>query len=333
MKDIELAALIEQYPFDGKWTVVPGDSGMNNTTRMIKAGDDRYVLRVYNNHRDTNIVSLEHHVLFALYRQQPGFKVPIPVENRSGDTITVASSGALAALYRYIPGERPTVQQKAHIRSLGETAARVSKALRGMKISNKPIYDPYYLLEETYSSLIHHELPAILQSSEQFLSKADKAAAILNQVKDLSGALQAVKELPHQWIHGDLNFSNTVAEGEFIIGVLDFEFCTVDVRAMELVVAQIDFFKGGDSEIWERLRLFCEGYGSIDKLTPEEVEVLPLLIKLRMLDVFLHFAGRYNEGLDDAGLVAGFIDQTYQICEWVDRSEEQLLALFRHQLL
>ncbi|WP_127491203.1 phosphotransferase [Paenibacillus glycanilyticus] len=333
MKDTEIAALIEQYRFDGKWTVVPGESGMNNTTRMIKAGDDRYVLRVYNNHRDRNIVTLEHEVLFALYRQQPGFNVPVPVENRSGDTISVLQDGALAALYRYIPGERPTVEQKAHIHSLGETAARVSKALRGMTISLKPIYDPYYLLEETYSSLIHHELPAIMQSSEQFIARADKAAAIVNQVKDLSGRLTAVKELPHQWIHGDLNFSNTVADGESIVGVLDFEFCTVDVRAMELVVAQIDFFKGEDSEIWERLRLFCKGYGRIDKLTSAEVEELPLLIKLRMLDVFLHFAVRYKEGLDDAALVAGFIDQTYRICDWVDRNEEQLLALFRHELL
>ncbi|TCN01971.1 homoserine kinase type II [Paenibacillus sp. BK033] len=333
MKDIELAALIEQYRFDGQWKVVPGDSGMNNTTRMIKAGDERYVLRVYNNHRDRNIVALEHQVLFALDRQQPGFSVPVPVENRSRDTVSVLQDGALAALYRYIPGERPTVQHKEHIRSLGESAARVSKALRGMTISHKPIYDPYYLLEETYSSLIRHELPVILQSSEQFIARADKAAAIVNQVKDLSRGLPAVKELPHQWIHGDLNFSNTVADGETIIGVLDFEFCTVDVRAMELVVAQIDFFKGEESEIWERLRLFCEGYGSIDKLTLAEVEVMPLLIKLRMLDVFLHFAGRYKEGLDDAALVAGFIDQTYQICEWVDRNEEQLLTLFRHELL
>ncbi|WP_336786500.1 phosphotransferase [Paenibacillus sp. MMO-177] len=333
MKDIEIAALIEQYRFDADWKVVPGDSGMNNTTRMIKAGDDRYVLRVYNNHRDKDIVTLEHHVLFVLYRQQPGFKVPVPVENRSGDTISFAQDGALAALYRYIPGERPTVHKKAHIRSLGQTAARVSKALRGMTISHKPIYDPYYLLEETYSTLIQNELSAIMQSSEPFISKADKAAVIVNQLKKLSGSLQAVKELPHQWIHGDLNFSNTVADGESIIGVLDFEFCTIDVRAMELVVAQIDFFNGEDNEIWERLRLFCQGYGGIGKLAPEEVEVLPLLIKLRILDVFLHFTGRYKEGLDNTALIAGFIDQTHRICEWVDRNEEQLLSLFRHELL
>ncbi|SFF10453.1 homoserine kinase type II [Paenibacillus catalpae] len=333
MKENEIAALIDQYAFNADWTIVPGDSGMNNTTRMIKAGDERFVLRVYNNHRDSDIVALEHHVLSALNKQQPGFRVPVPVANRTGDTISRTYDGLLAAMCRYIPGERPSPERKEHILSLGAIAAKLSAALRDLTISQKPIYDPYYKLEETYSTLIHEELPGIMQSSEKFILQADKAAAIEDQLKILSGKMKGLWELPHQWIHGDLNFSNTVANGDDIIGVLDFEFCTVDVRAMELVVVLIDFFKGEDAVIWERIQLFCEGYGRFGKLAPVEVEALPLLIKLRALDVFLHFINRWKEGLDEAEIAAGFIDQTYRICEWVDRNEGQLLTLFRRELL
>ncbi|MCM3629935.1 phosphotransferase [Paenibacillus glycanilyticus] len=333
MKESEIAALIEQYPFEAEWIIVPGDSGMNNTTRMIQAGDERFVLRVYNNHRDTDIVSLEHNVLSALYLQQPGFRVPVPVANRAGGTISRTQTGALAAMYRYIPGERPSAERKEHIISLGEISARLSSALQELKLSQQPIYEPYYKLEETYFTLIHDELPAIIQSSEVFMAKADKAAAVVDLLNSLSDKMKALCELPHQWIHGDLNLSNTVAAGDSIIGVLDFEFCTIDVRAMELVVAIIDFFKGEDSDTWNCIQLFCEGYGRFGRLTPAEAEALPLLLKLRVLDVFLHFTNRWKEGLDEAELVAGFIDQTYRICGWVDQNEERLLALFRRELL
>lgn len=333
MIENEIAALIDQYRFNADWTIVPGDSGMNNTTRMIKAGDERFVLRVYNNHRDADIVALEHHVLSALHKQPPGFLVPVPVANRTGGTISRTHEGALAALYRYIPGERPTAHSKEHILSLGEIAAKLSTALRGLTISQSPIYDPYYKLEETYSALIHEELPGIIQSSEKFMAKASEAAAIEVQLKSLADRMTALRELPHQWIHGDLNFSNTVANGDVIIGVLDFEFCTIDVRVMELVVALIDFFKGEDEEMWGGIRLFCEGYGRFGQLASAEVEALPLLIKLRALDVYLHFINRWKEGLDEAEIVVGFIEQTYRICEWVDGNEKQLLELFRRELL
>lgn len=332
MTDQELAPLIDQYPFRAEWTIVPGDSGMNNTTRMIQSGDDRFVLRVYNNHRDEDIVSLEHHVLFALSGQQTAFKVPLPIRNRAGETISRTKDGALAAMYRYIPGVRPTAQNPEHIRSLGETAAKLSAALQDMTITRKPMYDPYYSIEETYSSLIKEELPVIMQASELLTPMAQPAAEIEGQLKSLSDRLTSLKELPHQWIHGDLNFSNTVANGDSIIGVLDFEFCTMDVRAMEAVVALVDFFQGEASEILGKIRLFCEGYGKFGKLTIVEAEALPLLIKLRVLDVFLHFTNRFKEGLDEAPLLAGFIDSTSRICKWVDENEEQLVTLFRHEL-
>ncbi|GLX68083.1 phosphotransferase [Paenibacillus glycanilyticus] len=333
MKEQQIALLLDQYRLNGDWTIVPGESGMNNTTRMIKAGDERFVLRIYNNHRDSQIVKLEHEVLAALYKQKPEFQVPVPVVNRHGESISATADGALATLCRFIRGKRPSVSNKAHIVPLGEMAAKLSAALRSITIMQKPQYDPYYLLEETYRTLIQDELPALMRSSNRFIEKASKTAAIEEQLNTLSGKLKAVRELPHQWIHGDLNFSNSVADGDRIIGVLDFEFCTVDVRAMELVVSLIDFFKGEDSQIWEGLRLFCQGYGRIDKLTAPEVEALPVLIKLRTLDVFLHFANRRKEGLDDEATLAGFIDQTYRICEWVDRSEGQLLELFERELL
>lgn len=42
---------------------------------------------------------------------------------------------------------------------------------------------------------------------------------------------------PLQLIHGDLHYDNVMVVGDSVSGVLDFEFCAYDWRAMELAVA------------------------------------------------------------------------------------------------
>ena len=41
---------------------------------------------------------------------------------------------------------------------------------------------------------------------------------------------------PKQLIHGDLHYDNVLVEADKVSGLLDFEFCAYDWRAMELAV-------------------------------------------------------------------------------------------------
>ncbi|MOA62930.1 hypothetical protein D3C78_1884940 [compost metagenome] len=72
------------------------------------------------------------------------------------------------------------------------------------------------------------------------------------------------------------------------------------------------------------MKLLIGGYLTSLQLSEEEAERLPDLIKLRMLDVALHFAVRLRDGLDNANVLSGIIDQCAFGCSWINKHGEAL---------
>ncbi|CAM4204294.1 phosphotransferase [Paenibacillus alkaliterrae] len=325
MKDsMDFDRLLAKYEFKAPYTIEQRESGMNNTTRMITAGADRYVLRIYNNHRDANIVRLEHEVLAELRRLKLPFQVPVPVQNKWGDTINISRDGTLSAMFHYIDGERPSSANEAHVLALGKAAARLTSALSEIKPERGPLYSPYYSLESTYSSMDETAFAAMADLGEGLAARSESFALLLGERRGLIEECEAISRLPKQWIHGDLVFNNTVAQGDDIVGVLDFEFCTVDVRAMELAVILVDLIKPDDPACGAKVKLLLKEYVRSFPLPAEECERLPALMKLRLLDVALHFAARLKDGLDEEHILCGIIDQSAFVCKWINENGEDL---------
>lgn len=333
----EFAAYLEAYPLEAGWRVVKEESGMNNTTRMVYSGCEKYVLRVYDNHQDQAILGIEHHLLNQLQHAEISFAVPEPVENINGSTITVGPAGKLAAMFRYIPGTRPTVESPAHIHGLGFATGELTRAFSKLAASVPrqliPQYKPYYELHETYADISSSaRLTELCNSSEKLAGQADKLDYILGQLEKLMALRDRIAKLPHQWIHGDIGYTNALAEGERIVGVLDFEFCTIDVRVMELAVVLAELPSEQVDESLRRISLFAQGYGEATRLTEAEIQLLPSLIKLRMLDIFLHFAGRLLAKLDGENTWHHQINRVHFVCKWVDVHHDALLAVLRQNL-
>ncbi|SFE58057.1 homoserine kinase type II [Paenibacillus algorifonticola] len=325
----DFSTFLDQYELGVPWEIAAGDSGMNNTTRIVQAGNNRYVLRIYNNHQNKSTVLLEHEVLFGLLEQgNRHFDIPKPVANRAGQTVTEAKDGKLATLCHFIEGKRPSVENISHIKGLGIATAALCKGLNAIRPQGEPIYDPYYKLEQSYEAI---SIPAMLDIASEagLLPEFEEQVVCLQQERELlQNDLKSIAELPRQWIHGDLNFSNSVARGDAIVGLLDFEFCTVDVRAMELAVVIVDLIDWADEGQLERIALFCEGFGSELRLTAEEASGITLLLKLRMLDVALHFMTRWREQLDEAAVLQKIVIQAAKIVKWTGSNERHLKALF-----
>ncbi|MBW7477529.1 phosphotransferase [Paenibacillus oenotherae] len=330
---VDVGAYLAAYELPASWRAVQEESGMNNTTRMIYAGDVRYVLRIYDNHQDSGIVELEHHLLKELQLAKLPFHVPQPVFSREGKTITVHQSGKLGALYHYIEGERSSPDNDSHIEGLGWATGMLAHALQRINVINKPLYEPYYEWEKTHFSVPNDRLRQLVNESELLNYHLDELEQLIGHRERLSELRTHFMKLPHQWIHGDLVFSNCLAAGDRIVGILDFEFCTKDIRVMELAVVLAEFPHDDTDEAVRRIGLLCQGYGSAAQLTREELHHLPDLIKLRMMDVFLHFAGRYESNLDAAEVWDKQIVRTSFVCGWVDRNRERLMELFLKFLL
>ncbi|GGG88372.1 phosphotransferase [Paenibacillus radicis (ex Gao et al. 2016)] len=333
MTEARFAVYIDQFQLGGEWSIVPGDSGMNNTTRMIRAGNRSYVLREYNNHRDKGTVLLEHELLQALQKLDKPFQSPVPVAKRNGETIAESPDGTLAALYVFIEGSRPSVTIQAHIRSLGRAVADLMLALGRVSVSYSGPYYPYYEIEQIYGGLTTDVLKSLVAAHPEIKAVEDQLMELQKLREQSRNEWEHLKQLPRQWIHGDVNFSNAVAIGDEIVGLLDFEFCTVDVRAMELAVVIVDLIADEDQLAWEQISCFCEGFSGSLHLTEQETMALPALIKLRMLDVVLHFVTRLSERLDDASVLARMIEQCNRICSWTGRHERELQQLFHNSLV
>lgn len=324
-------SILGQYPqLEAGWHVEEGESGMNNTTRMVKAANagQAYMLRIYNNHRDEEIVQLEHEILTALNRSAFALQVPVPVKNRQGSTVTRAEDGRIAGLCQYIPGERPSVANKRQLISLGRAAASLMQSFSGLPIGRKPIYEPYFMLESTYGHPGDDVFVRLADASGKLAGSAEQLRTLQRELGRCGQVCEAARRLPRHWIHGDLVMNNTVASGDDIIGLLDFEFCTVDARAMELAVSLMDIVQAGqEGDPLGRAADFCEGFRAGMALTSEEIDLLPGLMKLRMLDVSLHFINRYNEGLDGIEVLENIVIGAGNACAWVASCETELKRL------
>jgi len=323
---LDFTTYLNEYEFQEPYYIEHRESGMNNTTRMISSGNKRFVLRIYNNHKDIDIVKLEHEVLDALNKQELTFRVPIPVHNKKGDTISVAADGTLSSLFHYIAGDRPTASNPAHVYALGAAAAKLSSALSDINPNGLPQYTPYYMLEHTYATMDEEAFFAMAEQSDGLAVRKSSFIALHEERLRLKAECSQLEQLPQQWIHGDLVFNNTVSQGDDIIGVLDFEFTTIDVRAMELAVIIVDIIKPNNLNLRANAKQLLQGYQDTNPLTDDELKMLPLLMKLRLLDVALHFAIRLRDNLDNEEILCNIIDQSTFGCRWINEHwEDEML--------
>jgi homoserine kinase type II len=289
---------------------------------------------MYDNHQDREIVMLEHEVLRFLGESEFPLQVPQPVVNRAGETVTAASTGKLASLFRYIDGSRPSSSNDRHVHSLGYAAGLLSRSMAQLQMTSEPQYKPYYELMQSYEGWTDEKVMETATCYSYDDSVIDAIQRVLADRADLAPVLTTLSKLPHQWIHGDLNFSNAVAVGDEVVGVLDFEFCTIDLRAMEPSVVMVDFIHASRSneQCLRAIDTFSSGFGESLRLTREEALAIPFLMKLRMLDVFLHFAIRCADGLDAPNVWEGQIKHADAVCRWIDERHDELVLLLRSRL-
>lgn len=322
---MNISFIESQYPLPSGWKVSTGKSGMNNSTYYINIEGSAYVLRQYNGHKDVEKVVFEHAILLALSDHPLPFQTPRLVLTKNGSSFSYMEDGKLATLFSLIPGENPSFEEPEQLGEFGRGTAVLTKVLSSMEISSEPAYPPYYDIEVTKEILEFCSNPI-----PPFHDLAKELEELGRQLMDFSRHIPKLRSLPHQLIHGDLNASNVLFDSDGkLIAILDFEFVTYDLRVMELAVCLTDVTKPGTDESlrWLKIEAFLQGYGSVLKLSQEEIEVIPMLIQLRRLDVFIHFLGRYWDGVDELGTVKEQIYSTRARTQWLEENQARLMEL------
>ncbi|MED4225284.1 phosphotransferase [Neobacillus cucumis] len=308
------------FPMEN-WEFVPGPSGENNTTLFILASNEQYVLRIYETHQDKEKVNYEHAVLLALIERPLSFSIPLPMRTNDDQTIVKTESGFLAGLFKFVEGTNPDLEDLDQIYSFGEAAGQLTVELAEVCVDQLPVYRPYYDMNSTHPRCSLDQMKDFsLNPPEDFVELTQELSIIYEQLVSFQDRVPFLKSLPHQLVHGDLNASNVLTgEDCRISAILDFEFVTHDLRVMEVAVAISNFIVDKEDEtiIFKKITAFLTGYGSRIKLTEDEIHALPLLIQLRSLDVFIHFLGRYWDGVDSIDTVKKYIRKAAQRISWI----------------
>ncbi|QOH63123.1 phosphotransferase enzyme family protein [Paenibacillus polymyxa] len=287
--------------------------GWNNTTYFVKSGGRSGVLRIYDTHRDRNKIEFEHAVLQELSRHSLSFRVPMPIRTITGETLAQVEkdSGKYVCLFEYIEGTSPSEQDPSFAYSFGETAGELSAALATLNLDMTPVYRPYYALQQSYPLCNREVIQGFCLNPPEPLKDLHKELRLIGKVyEEIIDSLHALEDLPHQLVHGDLNASNLLvkdSDPSQVAALLDFEFCTLDVRVMDPAVILSGFL--GQPEETTAVHDFCRGFSRQVRLSQSEVDALPVLMLLRKVDVFLHFMSRFLEGTDQPHVLQEQIKQ------------------------
>ncbi|HKS71002.1 MAG TPA: phosphotransferase [Ktedonobacterales bacterium] len=324
----EIETILREWALPEPVRTRPLAHGTNNEMFAVETPAGAFVLRVYANHADVGRVRFEQAVLARLAADGGlPFALPVPLPTASGAPFARIASddgeggapGILATLAPLLPGAHPDRGDLEQARAGGEALGLLDVALARLP----PIAVEGAVGWRSYGDLAHcHPLvpdprPAILE-----LPVAEDARERLVRTYDalLERILVLYAALPRQLTHEDYSPDNLLMEGARVTAVLDFEFCALDLRAMDLTVA-LSWWPGerfGMGDEWPILRAVAAGYGRHIALTSEEAQAMPTLYLLRAYTSLVHRLGRHRQGLSPMGAVT---DRAYAAIareDWVE---------------
>jgi homoserine kinase type II len=130
--------------------------------------------------------------------------------------------------------------------------------------------------------------------------------------------------LPTQLIHGDFGFGNVLVHESRVRGLVDFEYCGRDVRAMELAGGLASAIARDTREsLW---RPVLRGYLGTLPLDAAEIAALPALIVLHWAVIVAWWAGQSLDGHPFPDGLAVLVDRALAVERWVDAHGRELVA-------
>jgi homoserine kinase type II len=312
----------------------PITSGTNNVNWAVHPSgnpDDPHgarILRIHQNAFTRESLLWEHELLTHLAQERPSFAVPAPVPTPRGETLVPAPglgpqrSDVWASLYPLLHGRQPEPGDTGAIRPLGAALGELIGALERVSPSLPDRKLPPYGRLDGVHPLIPdpHAVPSLLKLERD---ESERLTRIIRDAWDAAPALYAA--LPQQVIHSDFVRSNTLMLGGRVTAVLDFEFAGQDLRAMDLATAlyHVGGATGRRDGTWEQSELLVRGIAEHFRPLPAEVEALPLLLRLRMLVIVLHWTGKWRQDAAPIGEPLDCIRDLFTLDSWLqDRGLE-----------
>lgn len=328
---MDLTSLRQAWPQLGMAQAEPLAGGTNNLMYRFDTDEGAYVLRISSGQVTARRLRYEYDILSQLESAHLPFAVPTPIPTAHGDIYADSPSeagSALATLTPLIPGEPPIRERLDQARSGGEALGLLDQALATVTLADPDEAVTWRAVGDL--TRCHSAVPEPRAAFADIDLTPDELAALLREYDALCEAIPPLyAQLPHQLSHEDFDPGNILMEGSRVTGVLDFEFCAVDVRAMDLVVAltwwPIDHYGTGDE--WSILAAVLEGYARTATLGQQDIHAIPTLFMFRAFTSLIHRLGRQRQGLSPMRHVEWRARAALERAAWLQANGERLIHI------
>jgi Ser/Thr protein kinase RdoA (MazF antagonist) len=303
--------------------------GGSNTTYFVYTPTDQFVLKVYSTTTAASQIEYEHLLLVFLQQANLSFAIPAPIATSSGETLipieTELRSLKVVLLPRLVgqPANRRNLQQ---VQSIGCTLAELHCVLTEFDPHRQLARLPYWGNLAQIHPLISNPL-AIAQILNLSLEEQTLLNRILIEVIESVPNLYAT--LPLQTIHADYITPNILVEANRVVGVLDFEFATFDLRLLDYLSSldQLASFPWKEELFADIVRAFSTGYRQRSSLTSLEQEALPTVWRLQRASSLVYWTGWFIEGKANRQKVIDAVIETLKFETWLENNSKYFLDL------
>jgi homoserine kinase type II len=238
--------------------------GIENTNYLLVTETGTYILTLYE--KRVKAADLPFFLGLMEHLADRGIPCPTPVRGRDGRALRTLA-GRSAAIVTFLTGMWPRRPTVSHCAALGEAMARLH--LAGADFSKTRSNDlsvagwrPLFEASAKHPNAVAVELAAEL-NAELTVLETDWPT-----------------DLPSGVIHADLFPDNVFFEGERLSGLIDFYFACSDFLAYDLAVCLNAWcFEQDGSFNVTKARRMVNAYRSVRDLSPDELELLPLLAR------------------------------------------------------
>jgi len=263
-----IAFLVQQkYQLEERVTASILKTGINHTY-LVRAGDTKYIFRVYSfNWRTENEINEEIRLLNLL--KEHNMPVSYPLKDTGGAYIQplAAPEGLrFAVLFSFAAGEKILQFPASLHRQAGGIMARLHDITANLQL-DRVHYTPDILLGQSYGQLLQF----LSENTSEMLFMKSLREYLYN-VFDQAGHQRLRKGI----VHLDIWFDNMNINNNSIT-VFDFDFCGNGWLHLDIAyyILQLYSTETDENEFLLKRDHFLQGYESIASISEEEKQLLP----------------------------------------------------------
>ena len=239
--------------------------GIENTNYLLFVDKKKYILTVYEKRVKVEDLPFFSSLMGDL--NQAGFKCPVPILNKSNQTITEFNSKKIM-IVSFIEGHAKDNLSPQNCRVIGKEAALMHEITKNFKIQRKndlsvKSWRKIFENVKEHCTKIHKDLPKLIETN-------------LIDVEN-----NWPEHLPQGIIHADLFNDNIFFKNDKFSGIIDFYFSCNDFYAFEIAICfNALCFDGPQNNLSfnvTKAKNFIDGYNEVRKLSDREKHSIKVL--------------------------------------------------------